>query len=182
MRKPHGVPNDRARGTARRTRAGDREDRKAEAAEILRSARLASNVTEEGLADDAGVSRALIRGMESIDDHEHPPHLDVAMSPAIAVEAVKLLAKRAGLVVVCKLPELAPGAHEHLRMAVDVQRECADVLNAFLPAIADGHVSPSENAHVRAQAWEAIEALARLIGTLEGAQLIERSPRTVAAS
>lgn len=174
MNQRRAAPIDRAHGATRRTPAGDREDRKAEAAEVLRTARLASGVTEDALAIDAGITRRTLRGMESPEDFDHPPHLDVVMAPSIQVKAIELLARRASLIVIAKLPELGAERSELLRMVGAIQKETADVLHALLDALADGHVSLRENAEVVAQAWEAMAALGKLVQALEAQAAAER--------
>lgn len=162
------MPKDERAGTGRtrRTRTGDREDRKAEAADVVRDARELAGLTEQQLADDAGVSRAFIRGTEDDDDVEHIPHLDIIMSPGIARAAVRVLAKRCGMVAV-DLPAATGRTDDELRITADVTRECSEAVVAHMAAIQRGNRTRFDTAAIRKEVWEAIEALVRLDQTLE---------------
>lgn len=151
--------------TKRMTPAGDREDRKAEAAMLLGYARREAGLTASKLAAEAGVSRTLVRAWEDEEDPDHPVPLDAVFVPELQRAMVRALAARAGLVV-AEIPQIG-GAHDDVRLVADVQRETTEAVSAFLDAISDGVVTRAENERVRREAREAVEALTRLIVTIE---------------
>lgn len=149
---------------ARRTRAGDREDRKAEASELLATIR--GERTKASLADAIGVSETKLAKYEDPEAANAPPPLDAILVADIERDAVRVLAERAGMVAI-ELPDVTGDPASDLRMLAEVQRETSDVVRSFLAAIEDGRWTRHENAEVRAEAWQAVASLARLIRTLE---------------
>lgn len=160
MRKTGGDRTEQAR----RTRAGDRADRHGEAAELFAEARRAAGLTCKEVAAACAVSETLVYGWEDPDSGKSVP-LGDAMNPATECAVVRLLAKRAGMVAV-SLPSV-DGVHDDLAAAFDLQRETSEAVTTHLHAISDGVITRQENAAVRAEIDQAIEALVRVKLSLE---------------
>ena len=144
---------------ARRTRAGDREDRKGEAAEILEQTREAAGLTVADFAAQVGVSETKVHAWEDPDNGGAPPPLDAMLVPSVQAEAVRHLARRIGLVVT-ELPK-AQSAHDEAALIASVHKETTEAVQAALMSLTVGYRTRGTTKNTRRELWEAIEAMVR---------------------
>lgn len=147
--------------SSKRDHTPESAQRCADAASLLAEARAAAGVSTSRLAEECGVSRALVRAWEDASDPSHVPPADALLAPCIAAHAVRVLAARAGMVAV-DLPSAEVKRGDDHRMLADVHRETSEVVSKHLAALADGHVTRRENAELRREIREAQVVLAQL--------------------
>lgn len=145
--------------TGRTSRPEARARRQADAARLVAAARADAGLSAADVAAEAGVSGTLVYEWESPDSGRRVS-LGDAMTPSLARHVVARLARSVGMVAVT-LPA-ARGVHDDLAAVARVQRETSEAVTAHLDAIADGVIDRAENAHVRSEIDDAIDALVTL--------------------
>lgn len=135
-----------------------RENRIAEIGAVVRAAMAEERASYDVVAAHLGLSSTELKRCCSPSSGRHLSLADAAgLPPAVLRRVLDHLADTLGCVVV-DLPEAMPSSSD-LHLLATAQRKSAEAVAAGLDAIADGHVTRSEGADLRAACRSAIRCL-----------------------
>lgn len=144
-----------------------RPQRRREACNLLTEARKDAGLTMLALSADVGCSQQAIQRAEDESDTGHPVHLDMLLAPLVVKQAVRAMARHAGMVAI-ELPTHAATGDVLVELS-HAAKEHGDVVGAALAAASDGRIDPVEAAGLLTEIDEWVESVLKLRAVVEQA-------------